>query len=232
MTKTMQFAGAAMAALLAASCGGSDNAEYSENDNGAANTQYSQNNDTMSDDTMSDDGAADSNRADNRYSDTASTTSAANRGYTDNATAADAMNAEGDSMAAMAEGETLTLTVAQSDEYGRYLADGEGRPLYIFTADTQGDVTREARMSCSGQCLDAWPAVTSDGEPATEGAVQLSLIDTMEKNGETYVTYDGWPLYYFASDAAPGEPKGQEIESFGGEWSLVTPQGMKVASTQ
>lgn len=41
------------------------------------------------------------------------------------------------------------------------------------------------------------------------------------------VPYNGWPLYYFVEDAAPGDTRGHLIEEFGGEWYLVTPEGEK-----
>jgi hypothetical protein len=36
-----------------------------------------------------------------------------------------------------------------------------------------------------------------------------------------------WPLYHFAKDFGR-EATGQDVEDFGGEWYLVTPQGEKV----
>lgn len=121
----------------------------------------------------------------------------------------------------------LTVSVAESDEFGEYLTDGQGRPLYMFTADTQGASGGDAQISCSGQCLDAWPLAVTAGAPKAEGGANPSLVGRMDHEGQTVVTYDGWPLYYFARDSAAGAPKGQEIESFGGTWRLVTPDGMK-----
>jgi hypothetical protein len=35
-------------------------------------------------------------------------------------------------------------------------------------------------------------------------------------------------LYYFARDESAGDTKGQDIEGFGAEWYLVSPEGEKV----
>jgi len=40
--------------------------------------------------------------------------------------------------------------------------------------------------------------------------------------------YHGWPLYYFTRDEDADAPQGQDVESFGGEWYLITPDGEKV----
>lgn len=122
---------------------------------------------------------------------------------------------------------SLTIAVAESGEYGRYLTDGNGRPLYMFTADTKGDETRDAVIACSGGCLEAWPLAVTKGAPKAASAVDAGLVGRVEHNGKSVVTYNGWPLYYFAQDSGAGSPQGQEIESFGGTWRLVTPDGMK-----
>ena len=120
------------------------------------------------------------------------------------------------------------VMVSQSEEHGEYLTDADGRALYLFTADTQGSGDTQDQISCSGECLDAWPLFTTTGEPQAGDMVDASLLGTLEHEGETVVTYNGWPLYYFARDAGPGEATGQDVESFGGEWYLVTPAGEKV----
>ena len=121
-----------------------------------------------------------------------------------------------------------TVQVEDSTEYGQYLTDGEDRTLYLFTADTQGQGEAQAQVSCEGECLDAWPPYYTDGEPQAGDMADASLLGTIEHDGKMMVTYNGWPLYYFARDTGPGDATGQEIESFGGEWYLVRPDGTKV----
>jgi predicted lipoprotein with Yx(FWY)xxD motif len=47
------------------------------------------------------------------------------------------------SLAALAQ-DAAELTVRESPEYGRYIADGEGMALYMFEADTRGEGDSEA----------------------------------------------------------------------------------------
>ena len=59
-------------------------------------------------------------------------------------------------------------------------------------------------------------------EMAGEG-VDATLLGTITRDdGSTQVTYNGWPLYYFHEDAAPGDTNGQGV---GGVWFLVSPEG-------
>lgn len=130
--------------------------------------------------------------------------------------------------------EATTIEVAESEQFGKYLATGEGRPVYLFTTDTQGTADQKPQISCtSAECLEAWPLVTAAGKPHAGAQVQAGMLDTMDHEGQTVVTYNGWPLYYFAKDKgtegpqgdnADG-PQGNDVESFGGEWYLVTPAG-------
>ena len=122
-----------------------------------------------------------------------------------------------------------TVAVQESEQYGSHLVDGDGRAVYLFTTDTQGTGDTEAQVSCtSEECLQAWPPFTTQGEPQAGEGASADMLGTIEFEGQTMVTYNGWPLYHFARDAEAGEATGQDIESFGGEWYLVTPEGGEV----
>lgn len=122
---------------------------------------------------------------------------------------------------------SATIAVAQHPQHGAYLTDGAGRALYMFTADQQ----HADSSACSGACLQAWPAFTAQGQPQLNGAqLDASKVGTIQRrDGQTQVTYGGWPLYYFAQDSGPGETKGQDVHGQGGEWYLVTPAGEKLS---
>lgn len=118
---------------------------------------------------------------------------------------------------------TVQLTVQASDVYGEYIARSDGRPLYLFTADQQGEAS-----ACYDECADAWPPVT--GDAAADAGLDASLIGSIIRDdGSLQATYNGWPLYEFASDSGT-EPTGQDIEGFGGEWYLISPEGEEVHS--
>lgn len=120
------------------------------------------------------------------------------------------------------------LTVQNNADYGAYIADGEGRALYLFEADTPGQGGTTAISTCKDDCAAAWPPLTSAGTMQASEGVSGEMIGTMErKDGTTQVTYNGWPLYYYAKDQAPGDTTGHDIEDFGAEWYLLTPGGEK-----
>ena len=100
---------------------------------------------------------------------------------------------------------------------GTILVDGKGRSLYMYGADTQGS----GKSACAGACLAAWPPLT--GAPSAGSGVDASKLGTITgTDGSTQVTYNGWPLYYFAKDSAAGQTTGQGV---GGIWWVVSPQG-------
>ncbi len=128
------------------------------------------------------------------------------------------------SSAAVAQ-DSLTLSVEQSADYGQYIVGPKGRPVYMFTTDSQGD-GNEPTISCTSQeCLDAWPLVTTEGEVTVGSKLDEALAGTFSYDGQTVVTYNGWLLYTFARDEAGQPPQGQDVHSFGGEWYLLGPQG-------
>ena len=125
-----------------------------------------------------------------------------------------------------AAGLMLGVTAAAADEAriavrDGHLVNGEGMSVYLFEADEGAKGS-----TCTDACAGAWPPVTSDGAPKAGDGVDPALLDTIERqNGATQVTYGGWPLYTFVRDAAPGDIKGQDVDGFGAEWYLVTPNG-------
>lgn len=130
----------------------------------------------------------------------------------------------------------VTVGVAQSDAHGPYLVDGEGFSLYLFAdearrgqgPDRMTAGVREAAVSCTGECLAAWPAVTSESDVAAGEGLEPDLLYTENVDGRSQVVYDGWPLYTFARDEQPGQTAGQAVSAFGGTWYLVAPSGAAV----
>lgn len=138
-------------------------------------------------------------------------------GTTGEPPAADETTTEGGGDAAAAED---ALMVSDSD-LGQILVDGEGMTVYLFTNDSPGVST------CQGDCLAAWPPVPG---PATAGdGVDASLLGTVTAtDGTTQASYDGWPLYYWAQDAAPGDVTGQGVNDV---WFVVAPDGSAVTAS-
>jgi predicted lipoprotein with Yx(FWY)xxD motif len=127
---------------------------------------------------------------------------------------------------AAAAQETIRVEVSESEEYGEFLTVA-GYPVYLFSSDRPGDEAAPPTISCVGDCLSAWPPVAGDAFEAGAG-VDPALLGEIEAEGVAMATYDGWPLYFFARDAEGGPPTGQEIESFGGVWHLIRPDGTRI----
>lgn len=112
---------------------------------------------------------------------------------------------------------SVTVAVASSD-LGDILVDGDGRTLYVFDNDTEG------QSACTGGCLDAWPPLA--GTPTAGDGVDESLLSTITRDdGTTQATIGGSPLYYFASDTGPGDTNGQGV---GDVWWVVDPSGARI----
>ena len=115
-----------------------------------------------------------------------------------------------------------TIHVSQSTTFGPILVDDEGLSLYLFTKDTQDGES----SSCNDECAVEWPPLLSQGSPVAGEGVDNTLLGTIiREDGSLQVTYNGWPLYYFAQDATLGDTKGQGLEDI---WFRVTPLGEAV----
>lgn len=128
---------------------------------------------------------------------------------------------------AAAQEEAATVASASSEEYEAYLADSDGRALYMFTPDSRGTAESPAASACYDACLEGWPPLLTDGQPKAEGAVQADLLGTFERrDGSTQVTYAGWPLYrYFRDQSEEFQTHGQSLQNHGGAWYLLRPDG-------
>ncbi|SEE65430.1 COG4315 family predicted lipoprotein [Jiangella alba] len=109
------------------------------------------------------------------------------------------------------------LAVSSSD-LGEIVVDGKGMTVYVYTKDTQGAGT----STCSDQCAAAWPAVpAASATPAVQGVTgEVGTITGVD--GKPQLTLNGWPLYTYAADQAPGDVTGEDV---GEVWYVVSPAG-------
>lgn len=104
-----------------------------------------------------------------------------------------------------------------SGALGEHLVDSKGMTLYLFTKDSPGTTT------CYDKCAAAWPALLTSGTPQAGSGVDASKFGTVTRtDGTTQVTYNGWPLYYFAKDKQSGDTTGEGV---GGVWFCVSASG-------
>jgi predicted lipoprotein with Yx(FWY)xxD motif len=94
------------------------------------------------------------------------------------------------------------------------VAASNSHTLYTFDSDSPG-VSR-----CGGGCIGTWPALSiASGQTPTGGPGVTGALGTITRSdGSLQVTYKGLPLYFFHSDANPGDTKGNYTG-----WSLVKP---------
>jgi predicted lipoprotein with Yx(FWY)xxD motif len=112
-----------------------------------------------------------------------------------------------------------SVRVTSNPQYGSILVDSGGKTLYYFTKDTPGN----GLSACYNQCVVIWPVFRA--EPLRV-SLPLSAADFGEitrTTGEKQTTFNGWPLYYYQGDVAPGETKGYGLNQ---AWYLLSPSGI------
>jgi predicted lipoprotein with Yx(FWY)xxD motif len=91
------------------------------------------------------------------------------------------------------------VKLSTSTTLGSYLSDKDGRSLYFFSTDANGQV------SCTGGCEAVWPAFIVDNLTADKIGTGLTFSDfgtVTNASGKKQVTYKGWPLYYYSPSSA------------------------------
>jgi predicted lipoprotein with Yx(FWY)xxD motif len=111
------------------------------------------------------------------------------------------------------------VNVGQNATLGSFLVDSAGMTLYIYTKDTPGTSV------CYGVCATAWPPLLTNGAPTAGMGVTASMLGTTTRtDGTVQVTYNGWPLYYYAKDKVAGDTTGEGVNTI---WYVMTPAGMQ-----
>ncbi len=114
------------------------------------------------------------------------------------------------------------VDIGQNAALGSFLVDAKGMTLYLFTKDSPNT------SNCAGGCAKAWPPLLTNGAPTAGAGVTASLLGTLTRaDGTTQVTYNGWPLYYWAKDKAAGDTTGQGVQNV---WYVVDPSGNAVTT--
>jgi predicted lipoprotein with Yx(FWY)xxD motif len=118
----------------------------------------------------------------------------------------------------------VSVMAAKNSTLGTILVNQAGLTLYRYSSDGK-DMT-----TCTGACAAEWPPLTlsAGATKATAGpGVTASQLGTfIRPGGAVQVTFNGMPLYRFASDTMPGQTHGQGAE---GKWFVVSTSGAKTA---
>ncbi|MGO8872019.1 MAG: hypothetical protein ACLQPH_11580 [Acidimicrobiales bacterium] len=124
-------------------------------------------------------------------------------------------------------GPTYEIRVGNVNGLGSVLVDGQGITVYMFATDKQGSPSR-----CYDICAVQWPPLTLPPgvtAPVAGPGIRPRLLGTAPRtDGTTQITYNGWPLYLWPPDRAPGKATGQGLTNAGGLWYVLTPAGKPI----
>ena len=116
----------------------------------------------------------------------------------------------------------VTLEVGKNAALGSFLVDDKGMTFYLYTKDTTNTPT------CYDACTDTWHPVLSSRKPVGGIGITYSKLGiTSRTDGTSQVTYNGWPLYYYANDKAAGDVTGQGVDS---AWYVISPDGDQITT--
>ena len=93
------------------------------------------------------------------------------------------------------------------------LASSGGLTLYYYTEDKPGS----GKSVCTGSCAAAWPPLAAPVR-APSGVRLPGPLGTITRSGGAQVTINGYPVYRYAGDKAPGQDTGNGIE---GAWHVI-----------
>ncbi|MGN6168712.1 MAG: COG4315 family predicted lipoprotein [Solirubrobacteraceae bacterium] len=121
----------------------------------------------------------------------------------------------------------VTITTKTIKPYGPVLVASNGHTLYVFAPD------KAKKVTCVGACATIWPPakLASGTKASASGQVKSSLLGSdPDPSGGRVVTYNGWPLYTYVADTAPGVAHGQGLNLSGGLWYVISPSGKVIKS--
>jgi predicted lipoprotein with Yx(FWY)xxD motif len=114
---------------------------------------------------------------------------------------------------AAATGRAKALKVTRT-RAGTILASSRGLTLYYYSADKP----HSGKSACTGVCATAWPPLAAPVKAPAGARLPGRLGVITRPNGVKQVTLNGYPLYFYAGDKAPGQAKGNGV---GGSWHVI-----------
>jgi predicted lipoprotein with Yx(FWY)xxD motif len=111
-----------------------------------------------------------------------------------------------------------------STPLGTILTNTSGMTLYGFAIDSKG------KSNCDATCLQYWPPVSPGSSVQPPANVDAKLGQITGTNGSPQLTVNGWPVYTYAGDHAPGNATGQGLDTSGGLWWVIGTDGTWIES--
>jgi predicted lipoprotein with Yx(FWY)xxD motif len=97
---------------------------------------------------------------------------------------------------------------------GKVLANPHGMTVYYYTADKPGSGV----SACTGTCAAAWPPVVAPVRVPAGLMLPGPLGTIVRPGGVRQLTINGYPIYRYTDDMAPGQAKGNGA---GGKWHVI-----------
>jgi predicted lipoprotein with Yx(FWY)xxD motif len=97
---------------------------------------------------------------------------------------------------------------------GTVLASVRGLTLYYYSKDKRGS----GKSACSAACIAAWPALAYPVRAPAGAHLPGKIGYIVRPSGFKQVTINGYPMYKYAGDKAPGQAKGNGI---GRVWHVI-----------
>jgi predicted lipoprotein with Yx(FWY)xxD motif len=121
-------------------------------------------------------------------------------------------------------GAKSALKISNNNTFGNILTDANGKALYFFAADVKGT------SECTGSCEKVWPVFYAEDATLPSGIAAADVATITRADGKKQTTFKGWPLYYYAVDAAVADVKGDGV---GSNWFVAkTDYSIMLAETQ
>ena len=100
-----------------------------------------------------------------------------------------------------------------------------GYAVYTFQGETTHHLICKKTSSASTNCWAFWPPVSPSGSGGVSKQSGIpGTLGTFKNHGETQLTLNGQPLYYFTPDIMShnkGQATGDELKTFGSIWHVV-----------
>jgi predicted lipoprotein with Yx(FWY)xxD motif len=97
---------------------------------------------------------------------------------------------------------------------GTVLASSRGLTLYYYTEDKP----HSGKSVCAGSCASAWPPLAAPVKAPAGVRMPGPLGVIIRPGGVRQVTINGYPIYLYSGDKAPGQATGNGIE---GAWHVI-----------
>jgi predicted lipoprotein with Yx(FWY)xxD motif len=117
-------------------------------------------------------------------------------------------------MRAAAATARASVLKAERTSAGTVLASSKGLTLYYYTKDKPGS----GMSVCTGACAKAWPPLMAPVKAPAGVKLPGKIGMITRADGTKQVTINGYPVYYYAGDMAPGQVKGN---GEGGTWHVI-----------